>query len=69
MGGSHPHRFLQGIVSGQPMLRVGVVALQTLIAGDAEQGGSDGPPGPFGQGDGGEGLRVPGGGGHEVRCG
>ena len=46
------------------MLSVLMVALQTLITGDAEQSGSDGAPGSFGQGDGGEGLRVP---GHERR--
>ena len=40
---------------------VGVVALGALIGGDAEQGGADGPPGPFGQGHGGEGVAVPGG--------
>jgi len=39
---------------------IGVVALGALIGGDAEQGGADGSPGPFGQGDGGEGLSVPG---------
>ena len=66
--GSHPHRLLKGIVGGQPMLRILMVALQTLISGDAEQGGSDGSPGPFGQGHGGEGVAVPGS-GHEVRCG
>ena len=51
------------------MLRILVVTLQTLITGDAEQSGSDGSPGPFGQGDGGEGVAVPGGGGHRFGVG
>ena len=51
------------------MLSILVVALQTLITGDAEQSGSDGPPGPFGQSDRGEGVAVPGGGSHRVGVG
>ena len=33
-----------------------MVALRALISGDTEQGGADGAPLAFGQGDGGEGL-------------
>ena len=62
--GSHPQRLLQVVVGAQPMGGILVVTLQTLITGDAEQSGSDGSPGCFWQGDGGQGLRVPGGGGH-----
>lgn len=51
------------------MLSILVVALQTLISGDTEQSGSDGSPGPFGQGDGGEGVAVPGSGGHRFGVG
>ncbi len=35
-----------------------MVALRALITGDAEQGGPDGAPLAFGQGHGGQGLRV-----------
>lgn len=51
------------------MLSILVVAFGALIGGDAEQGGSDGSPGPFGQGDGGEGVAVPGSGGHRFGVG
>jgi len=37
---------------------VGVIAFGALIAGDAQHSGADGLPGPFGQGDGGEGFAV-----------
>lgn len=67
--GSHPQRLLQSVVRFQPVGSVGVVALGALIGGDAEQSGSDGSPGPFGQGHGGEGVAVPGGGGHQVGVG
>ncbi len=48
---------------------IGVVPLGALITGDTEQRGADGAPLAFGQGDGGEGLGIPGSGGHGVRCG
>lgn len=43
---------------------IGTVALRALIAGNAEQGSTDGPPLAFGQGHGGKGLGVPGSGSH-----
>ena len=46
------------------MVGVGVVSFDPLITGDAEQGSPDGSPLPFGQGHGGQGLGVPGSGGH-----
>ncbi len=41
-----------------------MVALGALITGDAQERGADGAPLAFGQGDGRQGLRVPGGSGH-----
>ena len=67
--GSHPQRLLKVVVGAQPMGGILVVTLQTLITGDAEQSGSDGSPSSFGQGDRGQGVAVPGGGGHRFGVG
>ena len=42
------------------------MTLDLGISSEADQSGADGPPLPFGQGDGGEGFGVPGAGGHRV---
>ena len=41
-----------------------MVAFGALIAGNAQERGADGSPLTFGQGDGRQGLRIPGGGSH-----
>ena len=46
------------------MVGVGVVACSAAVAGDADQRGADGAPLALRQGDGGQGIGVPGGGGH-----
>ena len=51
---SHFHCFFERIVCFQPVICLGGVTFDPLIAGEADQGGSDGVPLAFGQGDGGE---------------
>ena len=64
ISGVHAHRFLQGFVRCHVVVCISVLASNPTIASEAEHSGSDRRPAGFGQGHGGEGLRLPEGGGH-----